>query len=676
MGFVAIDPILLETRPETAENVFWMGSTPPPPTLVPGQLLDRYELLCPVAQGGMAQVWVARLQGKMGFERLVAIKTMAAAHQGEERFVNMFLDEARIVAGIRHPNVAQILDLGQQGDTLYLVLEWIDGDSVAAVRRTVHGQGEKIPLNIVLRILADTCAGLHAAHELRNVQGESLEVVHRDISPSNVLLSKSGEVKLIDFGVAKAIDRISADTAAGVIKGKVAYMSPEQALGKTVDRRSDVWACGIMLYHLLSGRTPYEADNQIATLHRVVQGLPPEPIRGIPPEVAEITYTALSYGADGRFATADEMQRALESALMKCCGPTTPADVAAYVNNKLAERIARRSRTIQRALEAAEQRKQLAAEFETAIEQSSSSLVAMRELRTPSSLSRPDGLHGRHSSAAVDALLGEDAPQPEPGRPSPARPSAGGERASRPAGAEQPAPAREPSGHELSIQARATERPPPRPLPSAHLGPALAHEEDFASDAPTLRRTKDMAERLEAQAEVLAAAPLRAPTAPAQPAQAPAPLPEVNPAKPTAPAPPARAPAPLPEVNPAKPTAPALASVLRAVEAGVSPRVFDAPDAPEPPPRRVSPRVFDAPDAPEPPPRRAPEAQVSIAQDIPDTRFPSLPDHVARFGTRRRGPLIAVGFILAAMFLGYGAYLAWDKISAERDLGAPPGSTR
>lgn len=383
-----------------------MGSVPPPQALVPGQLLDRYELLCPVAQGGMSQVWVARLQGKLGFERLFAVKTFMPTGEDPHRGEHMFLDEARIISLIRHPNVAQVMDLGQYGTTLYLVLEWIEGDSVSALRRIVHGKREKIPLSIVLFVMAETCAGLHAAHELKNNVGEPLNVVHRDVSPSNVLVSTSGEVKVIDFGVAKSEQRLTAETAAGIIKGKVAYMSPEQALGKKVDRRCDIWACGVTLYHLLAGRTPYEADNQMATLHRIVQGLPPEPIRDVPAEVADIAYTALSYAAEGRFNSADEMQRALQSALMKHCGATTQADVAAYVNHQLSERISRRRRMIQRALEAAEQRRQFAAEIETAIEQTgSSSVVAPGELHTPKPMNRP-ALPTRASGDEIDALLG------------------------------------------------------------------------------------------------------------------------------------------------------------------------------------------------------------------------------------------------------------------------------
>ena len=555
-----------------------MGSTPPPPTLVPGQLLDRYELLCPVAQGGMAQVWVARLQGKLGFEKLVAVKTVIAEHAADDRFEKMFLDEANIIARIRHPNVAQILDLGHQGSVLFLVLEWIEGESAAALRRAAHGKGDKLPLNVVLKIVSDTCAGLHAAHELKNDRGEPLNVVHRDVSPSNVLVSTSGEVKLIDFGVAKAVDRVSPETAAGVIKGKVAYMSPEQALGKAVDRRSDVWSAGIMLYHLLAGRTPYEAENQIATLHRVVQGLPPEPIKGIPPEVGEIAYAALSYAADGRFASADEMQRAVESALIKCCGPTTAADVSAYVNSKMSERIERRKRTIQRALEAAEQRKQLAAEFETAIEQSSSSMYAAMELKTPSSMQGYTAARAG-SDAEIDALIGE------------------GE---APAAA---APASVPATLEL---------------------PASSQDSPAFSEAPTLKKPPTNLPDIPMPVSV---------------AKAPGPLPPIpRPPASDRPPPPAGADELLPPIPKAPP-------------------VEEAPVEPAKRAMRVVP-----PAAP----------VITEAQDATQPRqFYSIPD-TSKFGTRRRGPLVVVGFALALLVLGYGAYLAWDKVNTERTMAPSP----
>jgi eukaryotic-like serine/threonine-protein kinase len=569
-----------------------MSSNPSASPLVPGLLLDRYELLAPVAQGGMAQVWVARLQGKLGFERMFAIKTMIAEHAVEQRFVNMFLDEARIISLIRHPNVAQVLDLGQHAEVLYLVLEWIDGDSMASLRRLIHGRGLKLPLNVVLKVVAESCAGLHAAHELKNASGESLNVVHRDVSPSNILVSPSGEIKVIDFGVAKAVDRISEETAQGVIKGKVAYMSPEQALGKAVDRRADIWSLGVTLYHLLAGRTPYEGDNQIQTLHKVVQGLPPEPIRGAPPEVSEIAYTALSYSPDGRFATADEMQRVVETAMNNLCGPTTQADIAAYVSDKLAERIARRKRVIARALEAADQRRQLHAEFENAIEQSSSSMYSVHELHTPSSMaayqpspmSDPDG---------VDALLagnGHEIAAPAP------RPAAGAPPSTFPPSA----PASDPDD--------SLPDGPNDPLPSWQPPPGAVGPLPPKPRAPTS----------EPSAPLSSAPPPPIPPAPAVPRFAPSPPPSPPPAPPE----------PEPKLQP-------------------KPVIAVAP----PPPV-----VSEAVDAP-------PRPQLGTLLEM------------KKFGTRRRGPMIAIGFTAALLFLGYAAYLAWDRVSSEQDLLPAPSAT-
>ena len=612
-----------------------MGSIPPAPTLVPGQLLDRYELLCPVAQGGMAQVWVARMQGKLGFERLVAIKTVIAEHALDDKFEKMFLDEARIIERIRHPNVAQILDLGQQGSLLFLVLEWVEGESAASLRRAVHGKGEKIPLNVVLRILADSCAGLHAAHELVNDHGEPLGVVHRDVSPSNVLVSSSGEVKLIDFGVAKAVDRISEETAAGVIKGKVAYMSPEQALGKAVDRRADIWSAGIMLYHLLAGRTPYEADNQIATLHRVVQGLPPDPIRGIPPEVAEIAYTALSYAADGRYATADEMQRALERTIVKCCGPTTQADVAAYLSAKMPERIARRKRTIQRALDASVQRKELAQEFETAIEQSSSSMFAALELRTPSSM---QGIARAtvSSSAEIDALMGDDsAVGPDVDDAVPLR--------------HLEIPAANASGSETS-------------------SPAF-------SDAPTLKKPPTNLPEMPLPPSV-ARAPGQLPPIPQPPSDRPppaaegdAPLPPIPRAPPPDVPPPDAPPATEPDATRLAKTQPPTGSGAPATLPGTTRRASTRPASTRPASTRPA---STRPASTRPAAKMAvPTPVITEAEPAPSPReFQSIPD-TAKFGTRRRGPLIVFGFAVALLVFGYGAYLVWDKVDTERRL-APP----
>jgi eukaryotic-like serine/threonine-protein kinase len=355
--------------------------------LEPGQRLDRYELLCPLAQGGMAHVWVARFRGKRGFEKLVAIKTILAQHAKDPQFQAMFLDEARLIASIKHPNVAEIFDLGEERDILYFVLELITGDSLSALRRVIHGDGQRFPLAAALRIASDACAGLHAAHELRDDRGEALGVVHRDVSPANILVSTSGVAKLIDFGIAKAVHRLSEETASGVIKGKLSYMAPEQAAGRTIDRRADLYAIGAVLYHLLGGKPPVQGDNQLQVLNRLVNGAEPPPLPGVPPPVSAILVRALRREPTRRFATAIEMQRAIEDALAATCPPTTSADVAALVNEHLRERLETRKKTIARAIEGADARSRLAAELSAAAEQTDSTVAG--PAWTPSAAEAP-----------------------------------------------------------------------------------------------------------------------------------------------------------------------------------------------------------------------------------------------------------------------------------------------
>jgi serine/threonine protein kinase len=325
-------------------------------TLVPGYRLDdRYELLYPYAQGGMATVWAARISGKHGFEKIVAVKTILPHLSREESFRTMFLDEARIAARIRHPNVADIDDLGEQAGTLYMVLEWVDGDSLARLHDAALRAREPFPLPILLRLLADTCAGLHAAHELRDETGHLLGVVHRDVSPQNVLVTTGGAVKVIDFGIAKAVDRLSEQTKTGYVKGKVEYVAPEQVMRRRVDRRADVWAIGTILYQYLAGRLPFEAEGELATLRLLTSGRPPRPLPPtVPAAVAEIVMRALSFSPEARFKTALELERALEAAMPE---PVGPPEVAAFVKKHLRERIESRRKALAEALrESAERR--------------------------------------------------------------------------------------------------------------------------------------------------------------------------------------------------------------------------------------------------------------------------------------------------------------------------------
>jgi serine/threonine-protein kinase len=338
-------------------------STASPPRqsqITPGYRLDRYELLCPIAEGGMASVWIARLRGKRGFEKLVAIKTILPKFAEDPRFERMFLDEAALSAKIEHGNVAQVLDLGEEHDVLYIAMELVDGDSLSKLLRVVQKKNLAIPTGILLRVLADTCGGLHAAHELRGKEGDPLGVVHRDVSPQNILVSMQGVAKLIDFGIAKARDRVAEDTSDGLIKGKIHYMAPEQALGKQTDRRADVWAIGAILYAYLAGRPAFEGENQIATLHLLSSGRPPLPLPpSVHPAVNAVVRQAMMHSPDKRFQTAADMQAAIEAAMVEAHCVTTTSIVGAFVQEHMAERARRRKEGLELALSSAAQREAL-----------------------------------------------------------------------------------------------------------------------------------------------------------------------------------------------------------------------------------------------------------------------------------------------------------------------------
>jgi eukaryotic-like serine/threonine-protein kinase len=329
-----------------------------PSQLQPGDKLDGYELLCPLAYGGMAAVWLARFVDRLGFESMVVVKMILPKHSRDRRFQQMFLDEARIASRVEHANVARILHVGEHLSSPFLVMEWIDGDPLSKMLRVLATKNERVPLAIAARIVADAAAGLHAAHELRGQDGQLLGVVHRDVSPQNVLVANDGTTVIIDFGVAKARGRFAEDTCAGQLKGKVRYMAPEQALGdEAIDRRADVWALGAILYELLAGRPPFVGKNEIALLQKVTSGRrPPGLPSSVPAPLRAITMRALEPDPTARFATADELRLALESATTEHGGATTISVVANYMRSVLGERKAARRRAVDAALDAARQR--------------------------------------------------------------------------------------------------------------------------------------------------------------------------------------------------------------------------------------------------------------------------------------------------------------------------------
>jgi eukaryotic-like serine/threonine-protein kinase len=319
--------------------------------------LGRYKVLTRLASGGMGTVWIAQVEGALGFERLVAIKTIRSDYAQEDPFRTMFIDEVRIASRIEHPNVARVLDVGENEGRPYVVFEWVHGESVSALARAVRKKGDVVSASVVLRIVVDACKGLHAAHELRDEAGAPLNVVHRDVSPQNVLVGVNGSVKVIDFGIAKARDRLSSETTVSSLKGKVSYMSPEQALALPLDRRADVFGLGAFAYELLAGRSPYAASNETATLHRLATGDPPPmPLPdGVPSDIAALVLRAIEREPERRFASALELSTAIEDAdaAARASGRSslvaTSEELAEYVAFHLADSLEARRDLIEKA---------------------------------------------------------------------------------------------------------------------------------------------------------------------------------------------------------------------------------------------------------------------------------------------------------------------------------------
>ena len=302
----------------------------------PVRRLGPYELVRQLGRGGFAEVWLGKRTGPGGFESRVAIKTVRIELRTDPAFQQMFTDEAKLAARINHPNVVSIFELGEVDDVLYLVMEYITGRPLNVLSYMMQRAGKPIPVGIVMRILADTCAGLHAAHELER-DGKSLGVIHRDVSPQNILVSDKGTVKLIDFGVAKANDRLAADTTDGHTKGKLRYMAPEQAMARAVDRRADIWAVGAVAFDLIEGHPPHDGHNDLARLFKLMDKSPPPSfVKEVPKPIADVIRKALEPDPDARWATAAEMRTAIEAALDECNLRVTADVVAEFFGVALA----------------------------------------------------------------------------------------------------------------------------------------------------------------------------------------------------------------------------------------------------------------------------------------------------------------------------------------------------
>jgi len=298
------------------------------------QYVDRYELVGEIASGGMATVYLARLTGVGGFQRLYAIKRLHPHLQGEKEFVEMFLDEARLAAGIHHPHVVPILEVGASESGYYLVMEYIEGETLAKLLARAASSKERIPLPIGIRAGLDMLSGLHAAHELRDETGAVAGVVHRDVSPQNVLVGADGITRITDFGVARAAARLTA-TRVGQLKGKIAYMAPEQARGETdVDRRADIFAAGIVIWEALAHKRLFKAESEAGTLARVINDPIPSLIKTaphVPTAIDAVVMKALDRRLEQRFQTCAEFADALERAAIQTGQLASARDMQAYV---------------------------------------------------------------------------------------------------------------------------------------------------------------------------------------------------------------------------------------------------------------------------------------------------------------------------------------------------------
>jgi len=277
--------------------------------------LGKYQLVKCIARGGMAEIFLARVQGPAGFEKGVVVKRVLPHLSESSEFVQMFLDEARLAARLSHPNIVQIFDFGESDGSYFLCMEHLAGEDLANVVRLAQQAGGTMPFPLAAMVVSAAADALHYAHTLTDEGGQPLGIVHRDISPSNIFLTYTGAVKVLDFGIAKAQTK-AVQTQAGVIKGKLMYMAPEQAKGKAVDGRSDVWALGAVLHEALTGQRLFARDTELAIYHAVLHDPIPSPSEiepQIPEELSAIVMRALERDLAQRFASAADLRRALDT---------------------------------------------------------------------------------------------------------------------------------------------------------------------------------------------------------------------------------------------------------------------------------------------------------------------------------------------------------------------------
>jgi len=321
--------------PQIPDN--WPPPPPPESPAPPDESMEEfgnYYLLEKVAVGGMAELFKARQRGVHDFEKIVAIKRILPHLSDNDEFVRMFIDEAKLAAQLTHPNICQIFDLGKAMGFYYIAMEFVDGRDLRSLLRKVREYRLPVPEPLAAAITMKVASALDYAHRKRGINDKELKLVHRDISPQNILISYEGAVKLVDFGIAKAATK-STQTMAGALKGKLLYMSPEQALGGALDGRSDIYSLGLVLFELLTGERCFQADSELGVLEKVRMGKVLE-VRtvnpAVSPEMAAIVNKALNRDVDHRYVSARFLERDLKNLLVKTSSEPTEHDLAEYVN--------------------------------------------------------------------------------------------------------------------------------------------------------------------------------------------------------------------------------------------------------------------------------------------------------------------------------------------------------
>lgn len=375
--------------------------------------IGRYRVLGLLGTGGMAEVFLAKLVGPRGFERPVVIKRILPHLAREQHFRDMFLDEARIVSGIQHQNVVHVQELCQEDGDLFMVMEYLEGESAAGLARRLSAKRKLLSFGLAAHVVGDICNGLHAAHNLKDSAGRIQNLVHRDVSPANIFITYDGGVKVLDFGIAVASNRVSR-TEAGQVKGKYAYMSPEQCKGKPLDRRSDVFSLGTVLYEISTCRRLFKRDSDMLTLQAICsEGVvaPSKLVTNYPASLEAVIMKALAKRREDRYQSALDMRRDLLEVSRELNGDKIPEESLARVMHKLfVDRIEQKHSLLSRIRAGNDVTTVPAAEVDSSVELpaagfsedlQSSSAVSIHSTSLAVARSRPKAIYGIVAAALV-----------------------------------------------------------------------------------------------------------------------------------------------------------------------------------------------------------------------------------------------------------------------------------